>query len=81
MNPLTKKTITSTRYVPTIGDRIAINPGRSGINRLYIGNVVCIWTHKKYGTIVDIRCDDGSGLKGIAVEHLTVKVISKATAE
>ena len=80
VNPLTRKHTTSARYIPAIGDRIAFNPGRRGMDRLYIGDVTSIYTHKKYGTIVDIWVGTdmcGSRLKGIAVDHLTVKLISR----
>lgn len=78
MNPLTRKSTVSERYSPHIGDRIGFNPGKRGLPVYVVGNVDgCSW-HNKYGRIVSLKLDDGTRLTGLAIDHITVKVISTA---
>jgi hypothetical protein len=76
VNPLTKKATAAAAYIPKLGDRIAFNPGRSTMALLYIGVVKRIAKHSRYGTLVDIRTDGYVSIRNIAVDHVTVKLIS-----
>lgn len=78
LNPLTGKETTSERYSPHVGDRIGFNPGKRSLP-VYVVGVVdgCSW-HKRWGRMVSLKLDDGRRMTGIAIDHITVRLISRA---
>jgi hypothetical protein len=78
-NPVTKKTIAAEPVAVAVGDRVAFNTSNRSLPAYVVGVVVEVYCHKRYGRVIAIRPDfaPSSLIRGIAIDHLTVKVIGK----